>query len=135
MVAAVVAVRESPRDGRQVEASGFEEEGDTVRWHLSATLPGMGANDSELIQESELRAVFNADDVIQEVWSEEAESPHTRPNRSATRRDLPAVDEDPLGHRPGPQSPRRRPPSRKSKQWVDPPPNQARRLAEPKPAR
>lgn len=74
VVAAVIAVRESPRDGRRVEASGFVEGGDTVRWHISAALPGMGPNNSDLIQKSELRADFNADDMIQEVWSEDMEA-------------------------------------------------------------
>jgi len=70
VVTAVTAVRESPRDGRQVESSRFEEEGNTVHWHLSAKLPGMGPDGGEERQESDLRAVFNADDQIQEVWSE-----------------------------------------------------------------
>jgi hypothetical protein len=74
VVAAVIAVRESPRDGRQVEPSGFVEDGEAVRWHISATLPGLGPNNSELIQESELRAVFNSDDMIQEVWSDDVDA-------------------------------------------------------------
>jgi hypothetical protein len=74
VVAAVTAVRGSPRDGRRVEPSGFEEEGDSVRWHISATLPGMGDDGGDLTQESDLRAVFNADDKIQEVWTEDSAS-------------------------------------------------------------
>ncbi|MGI9667331.1 MAG: hypothetical protein ACR2N2_09540 [Acidimicrobiia bacterium] len=74
VVAAVTAVRESPRDGRRVEPSRFVEDGDTVQWHLSATLPGMAAHGGDLIQESDLRAVFNAEGKIQEVWSEDSDT-------------------------------------------------------------
>lgn len=38
---------------------------------LSATLPEMGEDGSDLVQESDIRAVFNADDRIQAVWSED----------------------------------------------------------------
>ena len=67
---AVTAVRESPKRGRRVEPSDFVESGDMLRWYLSATLPGMGPNRETLRQESDLRAVFNAEGKIQEVWSE-----------------------------------------------------------------
>ncbi len=69
IVKAVTAVRESPRRGRRVEPSAFEEDGDIVSWHISATLPTMGEDGSDLSQESDLRAVFNADNKIEEVWS------------------------------------------------------------------
>ncbi|HEU4318944.1 MAG TPA: hypothetical protein VFS66_02545 [Acidimicrobiia bacterium] len=68
VIAAVTAVRGSPRDGRRVLTSGFSEDGDVVTWHISATIPG--PDGADLTQENDLRAVFDAEDKIREVWSE-----------------------------------------------------------------
>ena len=74
VVAAVAAVRTSPREGRRVEPSDFREEGDMVVWRISATIPGMGEGGSIYTQDSELRAVFDDDDRIIEVWSRDVDS-------------------------------------------------------------
>ena len=72
LIEGVLASRRSPRTGRRVEGSGFEENGTTVTWRLSATLPEMGEDGSDLVHESDIRAVFNADDRIRAVWSEDS---------------------------------------------------------------
>ena len=71
LIEGVIAARRSQRAGRCVVASAFEENGDVVTWHLSTTLPEMGEDGSDLVQERRLRALFNADGRIQEAWSED----------------------------------------------------------------
>ena len=67
LVAMGRAVRASPQTGRRVEGSRFREEGETVHWHLSAVLPGLGENGTEARQESDLSARFTSDGRIREV--------------------------------------------------------------------
>lgn len=73
LVAMGAAVRATRRPGRKVTLSGWEEEGQTVRWHLSAFLPAMGADGQDVVQESEVTAVFGTDGLVHEVWSRDAD--------------------------------------------------------------
>lgn len=59
----------SSREPAEPAVSGFEVEGDTVLWHISTTLPGMGEDGAYLAEETDLRAAFGTDDKIHEVWS------------------------------------------------------------------
>jgi len=67
------AVRATRRQGRTVSLFDWKEDGSTVRWQLSANLPGMGADGSDLQQESEMTAEFGADGLVREVWSRDAD--------------------------------------------------------------
>ena len=69
VVAMGFAVRATSRQGREFALSGWEEDGSTVRWRLSATLPGMGVAGRDVRQDSELTATFGADGLVHEVWS------------------------------------------------------------------
>lgn len=73
LVAMGFAVRATSRQNRKFALSGWEEDGWTVRWRLSASLPDMGTEGSEVRQESELTATFGADGLVHEVWSRDAD--------------------------------------------------------------
>jgi hypothetical protein len=75
LVAMGTAVRATNRQGRSFALSGWEEDGSTVSWRLSARLPGMGADGGHAIQESAVTAVFGADGLVREVWSRDAGQP------------------------------------------------------------
>ncbi len=72
LVAMGHAVRATSRQGRRFSLSGWREDASTVRWLLSANLPGMGADGGDLRQESEVTAVFGEDGMVREVWSRDA---------------------------------------------------------------
>jgi len=73
VVAMGFAVRATSMQGRKFVLSGWEEEGSTVRWQLSANLPEMGAEGRDVRQESELTATFGKDGLVHEVWSRDAD--------------------------------------------------------------
>jgi hypothetical protein len=52
----------------------LEEHGDTVRWHVSATFPGLPEDGGDLDQESDLTAVFGPDGQVHTMWVEDAPS-------------------------------------------------------------
>jgi hypothetical protein len=49
-------VRSTDKERRKFSLSDWEERGLTVRWHLSAYLPGLGPDGSDVRQENEVRA-------------------------------------------------------------------------------
>lgn len=62
-------VRATPQRSRHIEARDFEQEGDTVRWRLSAHLPATDSEDEDLHQESVVTALFGPDEKVIRVWS------------------------------------------------------------------
>lgn len=76
MVTMGETVRSSERGGRRIEPTGFLEDGETVRWHMSAYLPGFGPDGSDVVQETDVTARFGPDSKIVEMWS--VETPITR---------------------------------------------------------
>lgn len=73
LVAMGFAVRATSKQGRRFALSGWDEEGSTVRWQLSANLPHMGPDGSDVRQESDLTATFGPDGLVHEVWSRDAD--------------------------------------------------------------
>ena len=74
LVAVGDAVRATPRQDRFFALSDWEEQGLTVRWHLAARLPAMGPDGEDLVQESEVTAVFGTDGLVHEVRSHDTSS-------------------------------------------------------------
>ncbi|MEQ8440120.1 MAG: hypothetical protein RIB65_21710 [Ilumatobacter fluminis] len=50
LITIATTVRNTPRSRRRIEATQFSEEGDTVRWLISATLPGMAEDGGDVEQ-------------------------------------------------------------------------------------
>lgn len=69
MIEAASAVRSTLQSRRRIDLSGFREDGDVVSWSVSATLPGMGDDGSDIEQRGDLRALFGPGGKIVEVWS------------------------------------------------------------------